>query len=241
MRLACPYQLSPTQNMLGNGAQLSARNAAGGYLPSDNPASLKLWCRFGVGVSESGGFASAWADQSGNGNDLLQATGTNQPAYSAGILTFDGVDNFMKCVAFTLNQPCTVAMLISPITWTDNEYIWDGNTADSTSCFQGGVPTPVSPEIACAAGATVGRNSYLTLASYHALTALYSGLSSSVLVDTNAVITGNGGTNNAAGFTIGRAPGFSGTSSNIAVKEIIIRNVNDATIRQDDHDYLLTL
>lgn len=30
MRLACPYQLSPTQNLLGNGAQLSARNAAGG-------------------------------------------------------------------------------------------------------------------------------------------------------------------------------------------------------------------
>ena len=33
MRLACPYQLSPTQNLLGNGMQLSARNAAAGGDP----------------------------------------------------------------------------------------------------------------------------------------------------------------------------------------------------------------
>src|SRR3990167_2139815 len=89
------------------------------YLPSDNPSSLVGWFRMGVGVTSSGGFASQWADQSGNGNDLLQATGTNQPAYDgSAILTFDGIDNFMKCVAFTLNQPEQVSMLFSQVSWT---------------------------------------------------------------------------------------------------------------------------
>lgn len=33
------------------------------------------------GITASGGFASAWADQSGNGRNLLQATGANQPIH----------------------------------------------------------------------------------------------------------------------------------------------------------------
>ena len=39
-----------------------------------------------TGITSSGGFASAWADQSGNGRSLLQATGANQPIH----LPFDG-------------------------------------------------------------------------------------------------------------------------------------------------------
>lgn len=34
-----------------------------------------------LGITSSGGFASAWADQSGNGRSLLQATGANQPIH----------------------------------------------------------------------------------------------------------------------------------------------------------------
>src|SRR3990167_5486880 len=104
---------------------------AASYLPSDNPTSLIAWFRTGVGITESGGFASVWADQSGNGNDLLQATGTNQPAYSAGVLTFDGVDNRMKCAAFTLNQPEQISCLLKQITWTNFDSLYDGNTIDT--------------------------------------------------------------------------------------------------------------
>lgn len=44
---------------------------------------LKQWMDAYEGVTESGGFVSAWADQSGNGNNAAQASGGAQPSYSA--------------------------------------------------------------------------------------------------------------------------------------------------------------
>lgn len=46
-------------------------------------SSANLAARFdaALGITSSGGFASAWADQSGNGRNLLQATGANQPIH----------------------------------------------------------------------------------------------------------------------------------------------------------------
>ena len=238
MRLACPYQLSPTQNLIAGGMQASARNAAA-YLPSDNPTSLVGWFRMGVGVTSSGGFASAWADQSGNGNDLLQATGTNQPAYDgSAILTFDGIDNFMKCVAFTLNQPEQVSMLFSQVSWTSADSLFDGDTGgNKMRIFQ----WTASPRIDMYAGNFGPNSSGMVIGSFSAVTALFNGASSSLKVDSAVAATGNVGANNAAGFVLGNNGVGTASSSNIAVKEIIIRNVADATIRADDHAYLQTL
>ena len=47
-------------------------------------ANLLQWVKGDAGVTQAGGFVSVWADQSGNGNDLVQATGANQPTYDAG-------------------------------------------------------------------------------------------------------------------------------------------------------------
>jgi len=46
-------------------------------------AGLKLWLKAGVGITQSGGTVSNWADQSGNGNDVLQASPGLQPAFTA--------------------------------------------------------------------------------------------------------------------------------------------------------------
>ena len=236
MRLACPYQLSPTQNLIGNGMMASAKN--GGYLPSDNPASLVAWFRTGVGVTSSGGFASAWADQSGNGNDLLQATGTNQPAYSAGILTFDGVDNYMKCVAFTFNQPEQISMLLKQVTWSSLEYFTDGNIGDQMDILQ----YSVTPDLQIYAGTgPVAANSNAALGAYFALTVMINGASSSILVNNTTATTGNAGSRNGAGFTLGARGSNNSGFCNFEVKEIILRNVDDATIRADDHAYLMAL
>lgn len=42
-----------------------------------------LWLDGAVGVTEASGRVSEWADQSGNGNDSVQLTGTNQPELSS--------------------------------------------------------------------------------------------------------------------------------------------------------------
>ena len=223
-----------------SGGQSGASVVAASYLPSDNPTSLIAWFRMGVGVTSSGGFASAWADQSGLGHDLLQATGTNQPAYDgSAILTFDGVDNFMKCVAFTLNQPEQVSALLNQVSWTLNDALWDGNSVLGMLLSQ----NDLTPRLLLYAGTVSIRDANAAVGTFHAITALYNGVSpaSSLKVDANAATTGSSGANNASGFTLGVRGSVDSLFSNIAVKEIIIRNVDDATIRADDHAYLQTL
>src|SRR6185369_16031814 len=109
----------------------------GNIVRSLSPAA---WFRFNRGITQAGGFASQWADQSGNGRHLKQPTGTNQPAVNAdGSLLFDGVDNFMQCDAFTLNQPFTVALKMKQVTWTSSDCIFDGNTALSALLNQASI------------------------------------------------------------------------------------------------------
>jgi hypothetical protein len=64
-------------------------------VPSFSPLSLgpSLWLRGDLGISLNGSTVSAWADQSGNGNNATQPTAIQQPAQSTTI-------NSQACVSF---------------------------------------------------------------------------------------------------------------------------------------------
>jgi len=53
-------------------------------------------------ITESGGFVSQWNDKSGNGYDVIQATGTNQPATNSrtqnnrNVIDFDGSNDQLR-------------------------------------------------------------------------------------------------------------------------------------------------
>ncbi len=81
-----------------------------------------------LGITKDGSnFVSNWADQSGEDNHLLQATGTNQPLWSSTGVLFDGVDNLMKCVAFTLVQPEMLYLVLKQVSWTSPRYLFSGD------------------------------------------------------------------------------------------------------------------
>lgn len=79
--------------MLGLGNSLVS-GYTGGWLPSDE-TTLEAWWRNGEGITvraELGvRYVTAWADQSGNGHDMLQTDTGEQPTYNitTGALTFD--------------------------------------------------------------------------------------------------------------------------------------------------------
>ena len=52
-------------------------------------SSLVAWYKFNTGIGLTGSDVRSWDDSSDKGNDMLQGTGVNQPAFSAGVLTFD--------------------------------------------------------------------------------------------------------------------------------------------------------
>lgn len=225
---------------IGPSGGATAAAIVSSYLPSDNPGSLVAWFRQGVGVTITGAGVSQWTDQSGSGNHLLQGTDGNRPDYDeSAIITFNGTDDFLKCTNFTLNQPSQVSILFNPITWTFNDSIFDGSITDRCRLAQwqpGNRLTLIN-----SGGEVVADNLDATPGAFHAVSTLFSGASSSIKVDNNAATTGNAGAGVAGGFTLARNGGTASGFGNIAVKEIIIRNVDDATIRAADHAYLMTL
>jgi len=216
-----------------------ALDPAATYLPSNNPTSLVAWFRMGVGVTSSGGFVSQWDDQSGNGRHLKQATGSAQPSYDgSAVITFDGTAQYMKCTAFTLAQPTQVSILFKQISWTSTDSFFDGDGSNSLRLFQ----WTASPRIDMYAGSFGPNNpSDMTVGTFFAVSALFSGTSSKLKVGNATENTGNAGTASAGGFTLGVFGSAATAWANMAVKEIIIRNVDDATIRANDHAYLQTL
>src|SRR5262249_45082843 len=77
--------------------------ASAKFLDTATPApllvpGLKLWVKADAGITAAEGFVSAWADQSGNANHLVQPTSSSQPqlvpdeASGRPVLRFDGGD-----------------------------------------------------------------------------------------------------------------------------------------------------
>lgn len=111
--------------MIGGVSMWGLRRSSGGFSPQDL-AGLILDLDADKGITLNGGDVSAWADQSGEGNDISQGTEADQPLFVASwrngraSLSFDGVAHHMRLAAFAsgdVTQPCTrVAVLEWPVT-----------------------------------------------------------------------------------------------------------------------------
>lgn len=143
---------------------------------------------------------------SGNGNNLLQATNGARPIlHNSGSLwwlEFDGVSQFIGA-SFTLNQPTTRISAARQITWVLNAYMCDGGTIQRNTLFQ----AFATPAVSMYAGAYVNPDNDFTVGADHVATEVYNGASSSIVTDNNVIVTGNAGSNNAGGLTIGAAGG----------------------------------
>ena len=151
-----------------------------------------------------------------------------------GIL-FDGVDNFLKASAFTLEQPEMIYIVFKQVSWTDNDRIFDGDGSDSGGMYQ----KDSSPNIKVIAGAPSNANANLVVNTFGIIRLLFNGASSKLQVNETVAVTGNFGANNMGGFTLGQQGGGVLRFGNIQVKEIILRKIADAAgDEQDIYDYL---
>jgi hypothetical protein len=118
---------------LGLGLSLSSIRPQGVWSPDDE-SSLEAWYQNAVGITLNGSDVSQWADSSSNSYDMVQATATEQPAYSAGTLTFDsGDDNNLQTTgqislsgAFTIGikmHPSSFSNVIIADNTSSNEFI----------------------------------------------------------------------------------------------------------------------
>lgn len=187
---------------------------------------LAAWYRYGIGLTNAGGGAcSAWADQSGNGRDLVQGTGTAQPTIqSDSSLLFDGTSDQMEAT-FTHNQPVTWYILMRQVAWSINTIICDGSAAQ-VQLFQ----ATSSPGIRATSGSGNPISNGLSVGSYGVLVGRFSSTDTLIQVNNNSAAVAAAGSNNPGGFSIGANRAVVGFS-NIQVKEIVLVSAlhDDAT------------
>jgi hypothetical protein len=204
-------------------------------IPKVQIPGLAAWFKFNTGITVTGAGVSQWDDMSGNGRHLKQGTDTNRPALQVdGTILFDGSDNFLKCDAFTLNRPETIYFLGKQVTYTNTDYIFDGDGADSGSLAQIGT----TPTIRAFAGAGITNDDF-TADTYAVVTTIFDGFTSVLQVNHGTAVTGDTSAAQMSGFTLGAA-GTAVNHSNIRVKEVLIFNTaHDAAMRRRIVSYLL--
>ena len=109
--------------MIGLGASMTSSSSTAAvidsgavWLPSDE-GSLEAWYRFNTGITLNGSNVSAWADSSSNSFNMVQADTGEQPAFSAGVLTFDpssDTQNLQSSSSITLDGEFVLGFKINP-------------------------------------------------------------------------------------------------------------------------------
>ena len=109
------------------GLSLPTLKRLGGWSPI-NEDTLEAWYQNAVGITLNGSDVSQWADSSTNSYDMVQATASEQPAYSAGVLTFVPTDtnNLQTTGQVSLTGDFTIGIKLTPSAF--NNVIFADNT-----------------------------------------------------------------------------------------------------------------
>ena len=120
-----------------------------------------------AGQTSSGGFLSAWADTLGaSGLSLAQATDRKQPAVDgSGIVTFDGVDDFLQTGASgSLGTRTTICLLAKINTATAGRHLVGGRVVNAMSLRLGSTTEYyVANQVDTASSAGVSAGAWTTL------------------------------------------------------------------------------
>ena len=100
------------------GLSLVSTRPLGAWSPDDE-SSLVAWYQKAEGITLNGSDVSQWADSSSNSYDMVQATASEQPAYSAGVLTFvtADVNNLQTSgTQISITDEFTIGIRLNPLT-----------------------------------------------------------------------------------------------------------------------------
>ena len=216
---ATPHRVSGTATQHVGGLRQAASGAetfsgtatqyVGGLRQAGASVTMNQWLRADLGVTSSAGFVSAWADQSGHGNDVAQA-GSNKPTLNtsdalynnqATISFSNALSQYLKSTAYVLAQPLTIIVVGE----NDGTSVNLAGFVDSTGGALALYSTLTNGYAGMSSSAAV--NSTTAVTSKSVIAAVYSGASSKLYVNSSAsaVASGSAGTNGISTYTVGGA------------------------------------
>ena len=95
-------------------------------------SSLEAWYKNAVGITLNGSDVQTWTDSSSSGYDMTQATASEQPAYSGGILTFVSAndEHLQTSGQISLTGDFTIGMTFNPSISAPGTILGDNTTAN---------------------------------------------------------------------------------------------------------------
>lgn len=169
--------------------------------------------------------ASAWLDQSGNGNNLAQATGSKQPAILAGGLSFDGTDDTMSAT-FTLEQPYTLFMRVKLGAYDNSENFSLNNVIDGITPDAGMIRRTPNGTPGTLMDVYSGSTLYGTLLGSDneemMITVLFDGANSKLWKNGTLLVTGDAGSTDPGGIVLGSYSDGTQRFSQQVVRHLVI-------------------
>tara|TARA_R110000851_G_scaffold155772_2_gene298310 strand:- start:115 stop:798 length:684 start_codon:yes stop_codon:yes gene_type:complete len=221
------------------GLSLVSTPILGGWSPDDE-TSLVAWYQNRVGITLNGSDVSAWADSSSNSYDMLQATDTEQPAYSGGVLTFVSADknNLQTAGQISLAADFTLGLRINTST-TNGSFLADNTSANEFFKYSGATSNRIALKIAGSVATNLDLDSGTFGDDYIVITRL-----SDVLTLYKNGVAQTGTTPTLAGTSLIDIIGLRRIDSNGfdgTIKEIQIYSSSSADLTANINDRLSTL
>lgn len=202
---------------------------------------IKLWLKSTEGITLNGSTVSAWADQSGNGQNAVQVTAASQPAYVANqlngypVLRFDGVNDYLQNTSLVIGQPTTFFIVHTQNVIASNKKsgVFDSKVyGDPYTTRQLIDYNGIENWLGIYAG-TSWLNYPKTAPFTQITTAVFNGANSKIYENGVLKITGNPGTYTINGYYIGSSGLAADRWYNGDVAEIIIynRTLNDTELQ----------
>jgi hypothetical protein len=209
------------------------------WSPADE-TSLVAWYQNAVGITLNGSDVSAWADSSSNSYDMVQATAAEQPAYSAGVLTFVSAndDNLQTAGQISLAADFTLGLRINTST-TNGSFLADNTSANEFFKYSGLTNDRIALKIAGSAATNLDLDSGTFGDDYIVITRL-----SDVLTLYKNGVAQTGTTPTLAGTSLIDVIGLRRTDTNGfdgTIKEIQIYSSSSADLTANINDRLSTL
>lgn len=185
------------------GSRVLGSASAAAFTPA-SLTGLTAWYKADAGTSSTvnGTALSAWNDQSGNGNNLTQATGVNQPTYQAAvqnglpIVRFSA--HFMDAAGVSVSQPDTIWIVAKNTAAGGSLNVIDGITVRQAVLQNGGHVYSFYAGLG-----PIDSASNWGTTSFHYISTLFNGASSLMRSDGIQVLTGNPGANALTGLRVG--------------------------------------
>ena len=180
--------------------QLEAINV---FSPSSLP-NLVAWYKADSLALSDGAAVASWADSSGSGNTVTQATGSKQPTFKVAIrnglpvVRFTAASaQYLACASAAYAQPNTIFLSAISNTPGDKFLVDGGGGSTRNAVFDSSVHA-----IGLYAGASLTATPD-PAGAWHTFRGVFDGISSHVAVDGGAATVGNAGSNSLVGITLG--------------------------------------